>query len=83
MGRRKSCPNCGEKFYAGSTSVDYMPDSRMDDGDDSDDGRGECYEGRMLCPLCKKGCYQWSRDDVPGFRESWKGPCCYCKKVNE
>lgn len=43
-------------------------------------GAGYISSGRSKCPKCKKGCYEWSNDDIPGFRDSDIRPCCKCGK---
>jgi Mor family transcriptional regulator len=41
-------------------------------------GVGYLSSGRSLCRACGKGCYEWERDDTPGFRDRFVGRCCHC-----
>jgi len=63
------CPNCGRRLEE-SEYEHYGYGA----------GYGSLRRGRSVCPICGKGCYEWEEDDTPGFRESWKGKCCYCGK---
>lgn len=61
------CPNCSERLEkSGYEHYGYGA------------GHGFLSHGRSMCPACGKGCYEWEDDDTPGFREHWKGNCCYC-----
>jgi len=63
------CPNCGERLeQSGYEHYGYGA------------GHGFLSNGRSICPACRKGCYKWEDDDTPGFREHWKGKCCFCGK---
>ena len=36
-------------------------------------------EWQRISPCgCGKGCYLYSKDETPGFKDSYKGPCCFC-----
>lgn len=43
-------------------------------------GPGYLRSGRSKCPACGEGCFEWSDDETPGFRDHWKGSCCKCKR---
>ena len=63
------CPNCnGRLENSGYEHYGYGA------------GHGFLTRGKSICPVCNKGCYAWEDDDTPGFREHWKGKCCFCKK---
>jgi hypothetical protein len=63
------CPNCGKRLDA-SEYEHYGYGA----------GHGFISEGRSICPICGKGCYDWEDDDTLGFRHSWRGSCCFCGK---
>jgi len=63
------CKNCGRRIEkSGYSHYGYGA------------GYGYLSSGRSICPACGKGCFEWSDDDTPGFREHWKGSCCKCKR---
>jgi hypothetical protein len=63
------CKNCGKRIEAsGYTHFGYGADY------------GYLRSGRSICPACGKGCFEWSDDETPGFREHWKGSCCKCNR---
>ncbi len=43
-------------------------------------GNGFLAQGRSLCPKCNHGCYEWEKDDTPGFRDYFKKECCNCRE---
>ncbi len=63
------CKNCGRRIKEGGYShFGYGA------------GYGYLRSGRSICPACGKGCFEWSDDETPGFRDHWKGACCKCKR---
>ncbi|WP_048831390.1 hypothetical protein [Methanomethylovorans hollandica] len=61
------CPNC--KKYLGSSGYEHHGYGA---------GSGYISSGRRICSNCSKGCYEWEKDDTPGFRDSYQGKCCNC-----
>ena len=61
------CCNCGEEFF---THRDLAEKEFQDE-----DVEAYYITGRVRCN-CEHGCHAWSRDDIPGFRESSAQPCC-------
>jgi hypothetical protein len=63
----KVCPNCKQSLI--SSGYDHHGYGA---------GTGYISSGRSICKKCGKGCYEWEDDDTPGFRDHWKGKCCFC-----
>lgn len=61
------CPNCEEELITRN-----QPHSGYGAG------AGYISSGRQICQTCKKGCYEWEKDDTPGFRDRYVGKCCFC-----
>jgi hypothetical protein len=61
------CPNCKKDMSTrGHSHYGYGA------------GSGYISSGRELCQKCKKGCYEWERENTPGFRDHFIGKCCHC-----
>ncbi|WP_129599338.1 3'-5' exonuclease family protein [Methanohalophilus profundi] len=65
----KVCPNCNKSLI--SNRYDHHGYGA---------GPGYISSGSSICKNCGKGCYEWEDDDTPGFRDYWKGKCCFCGK---
>ncbi len=64
---RSTCKNCGkERIRIVRSYVGYGS------------SHGTIKRARVLCPICRKGCYEWRYDNAPGFMERWKRTCCNC-----
>ncbi len=69
---KNRCSNCEKRFELhGYAHYGY--------------GAGEGYQssGMELCTICQKGCYEWEKDDTPGFRDSSSTECCNCGAKND
>ncbi len=71
-GKTRKCPTCGkETFYESMYHPGYGA------------GDGAVHSWGFKCPICQKGCYEGSYDEIPGFKDSYEGKCCYCGSTEE